>query len=351
MALTFSTRRRAKPTEGLARPTIGDVAKRAGVSVGTVSHVLNESREVSRERQDRVLAAVEQLGYVPNMLAQSLRRSHSRVIGVCIPDTSFSYFAALAAGVETLAAAEGYEVMHVFSLQDSATELRRVRMLLKYRIGGMLLLPTATPQETLNCLADAAVPTVILDRPIDDRRFDQAMVDLRSATMHAAEHLLALGHRRLLLLTGNQRWLISQRRIEGIRLALRRSGPGGTLRVLDRAPDIEGLLAQLAPVLRGRDAPTAVITTNSLAVAGVLQVLRRLGLRCPQDISLLAADEPRWAGLVDPTLAVIHAPAEEMARQGWALLRARIAGDAGRPKRIALEAELRPGGSIGAAPT
>ena len=333
-----------------ARATIGDVAQQAGVSVGTVSHVLTNARAVGADRRVRVLAAVEQLGYQPNILAQGLRRTRSDVIGMCVPHTAFGYFAGLTAAVETLAAADGYEVMHVFSGTDAATETRRVELLLRFRVDGLVLLPGAAPQGTLNRLADAGLPTIIIDRPVDDRRFDQVTVDLRAVTGRAAAHLAGLGHRRLLFVTGNHNILISQRRIEGIRLALRHAGAGGTLEVMERGPSEEALAHRLVDALNRVDPPTAIIATNTAGIAWIVHTLARHGIACPGRVSLVAADEPDWASVVQPSLWTLHRPANEVARQGWALLLARLRGETGRPRRIEVEATLRPGDSVGPAP-
>ncbi len=325
------------------------MARAAGVSTGTVSHVLNGSRDVSDTRRDAVLRAVKALGYVPNILAQGLRRHRSRIIGLCMPHSSFGYFVALSEAFEALAAQDGYEIMHVFSRQDGATELHRVQTLLRYDIGGLLLLPSWQPKQTLERMAESGVPTVILDRPIDDRRFDQVMVDVRVTMRRAVGELAALGHRRILFITANPKLLISRRRIEGIRLGLK-DAPGVEFRILQRVEREAGVVAQVQAVMRGEAAPTAILASNSQGVSWVVKALRGMGLRCPEDVSLIAVDEPVWAELVQPSLSVVHAPADEVSRHAWALLRARMEGAPDKPKRVALLPELRLGGSVGPAP-
>ena len=332
------------------RPTIADVARAAGVSVGTVSHVLNNSRGVSTERRDRVLHIVEELGYAPNLLAQGLRRTRSTVIGLCVPHANFAYFVGLAAEIERRAAIDGYDTMHLYSREDSAMELHRVRTLLTYKVGGFLLLPTAQPQKTLDVLADSHVPVVVLDRPIDDRRFDQVTVDTRAAMQGVSQYLIGLGHRRLLFITGQQRLLISQRRIDGIRQAIRQSGEPVRLDVLERGSSEDALHERLQPLLSGQDRPTAIITTNTVGTGWLVRILRQMGIACPAQISLVAADEPRWAGVIEPRLAAIHTPAELVAGEAWDRLLARMRGDVTRPRRIALDAELRLTGTIGPPP-
>jgi LacI family transcriptional regulator len=332
-----------------ARPTITDVAREAGVSTGTVSHVLNGSRDVSEARRERVMRAVEALGYVPNLLAQSLRRNRATLIGLCMPHAAFGYFVALSEAFEKLAAEQGYDILHVFSRQDSATELHRVETLLRFDIGGLLLLPSWEPAATLDRLARAAVPTVILDRPIEDARFDQVRVDVRAAMRRLALELVARGHRRLLFVSPDPRRLISRHRLEGLRQGLAEGGRG-TLDVLQRAPGEADFVAQLAAALKGPRRPTALLVTNTQSVGQTVEALRGFGLRCPEDVSLVAVDEPPWAEMATPRLAAIRPPAEEVAARAWALLLARLQGGRQKARRVALEPSLRLAESVGPAP-
>jgi LacI family transcriptional regulator len=273
------------------------------------------------------------------------------MVGLCSPHAGFRYFVAMSAALEALAERDGFEMLQVFSRSDGKAELRRVRMLAGLRVSGLLLLPSAEPQETLDWLARAAIPTVILDRPIDDRRFDQVTLDTRTAMRDVTSRLIGLGHRRLLFMTGNQRLLISQRRIEGIRTAIRASGESVTLRVLERDPRYEDAVShQITEAMRGVDPPTAIIGTNTTAIGAILSTLRRLGVGVPEQVSVVAADEPEWTGLMQPVLSAIHAPAQLIAAHAWSLLRAAIAGHGDRPRRIAVEAELRLTDSIGPPP-
>lgn len=342
-ALAGAARRRR------ARPTITDVAREAGVSTGTVSHVLNGSRDVSAERRDRVVQAVEALGYVPNLLAQSLRRNRATLIGLCMPHAAFGYFVALSEAFEKLAAEQGYDILHVFSRQNSATELHRVETLLRFDIGGLLLLPSWEPDATLDRLARAAVPTVILDRPIEDSRFDQVRVDVRAAMHKLALALVLRGHRRLLFISPDPRRLISRHRLEGLRQGLAEGGRA-TLEVMERKATEAEFRAQLAAALKGPRRPTALLVTNTQSVQQTVEALRGLGLRCPEDVSLVAVDEPAWAEMATPPLASIRPPAEEVARRAWDLLLARLQGGPRRARRVALEPELRLAASVGEAP-
>jgi LacI family transcriptional regulator len=224
-------------------------------------------------------------------------------------------------------------------------------MLARHNIASLFLLPSAMPQGTLNWLADTGLPTVILDRPIDDRRFDQVIVDMRAEMYRAGLRLISLGHRRLLFVTGKQHLLVSQRRIEGLRQAIRESGHPVTVRILERGADREEAVSgRIAEIMREEQAPTAIIGTNAVAIGWIIATLRRQTLQIREQISLLAADEPEWVRLMQPATSFVHAPASVVAAQACALLRARMEGFGGRPRRISIDPELHVADSIGPAP-
>src|ERR1700712_366218 len=153
------------------KPTISDVASRAGVSVGTVSHVLNGTINVSAALRARVDGAMQALGYEQNMLAHAQRRQRAPVVGLSVPHVGSAYLAALIDSFEDIAAGRGYQVMQVLTRRDPDVELRRVRELLRHRIAGLLLVPTLDPRETLDLIHASGTPAVLVDRPNQDGRF------------------------------------------------------------------------------------------------------------------------------------------------------------------------------------
>jgi LacI family transcriptional regulator len=343
----WNTRDPAMTTPKLpGTPTILDVARRALVSVGTVSHVLNDSANVSDERRDRVLGAIAGLGYVPNGLAQGLRRRESRVVGLCAPVTSSAYFAALLEAFEDLAAREGYELMQVLSRGEPELELRRVQALLARKVDGMLLIPSVDPRDALEAIAASGVPVIVVDRASNDRRFDYVTIDDRAAMRDATRHLVGLGHHRLLYLVRDPRLVTTRRRIQGFREAAARATIPIDAQVCQRAPDERVFARQIELALRGRHAPTAIIASNSDIALSLLRGLKQLAVRCPDDVSVLAFDEPVWADVLTPTLACVRHPTALIASRAWQLLLQRMRGERGAPQRVALAAELVPGESI-----
>jgi LacI family transcriptional regulator len=327
--------------------TIHDVAARAGVSSGTVSNVINGSREVSEARREKVVRAIQELGYLPNGLAQGLRRSRSRVVGLCVPDSASSYFAALIDTVEDIAADQGYEVMQVLSRHSSGVEQNRVRALLSHRIAGLLMIPGLEPKTTFDLIAGTSTPAVILDRLWEDDRFDYVTIDNRAAMRDVVKALVHRGHRRLVYVVSYPGLITTRQRIETFEQTAREVAIPVTTQILQHGESEPVLAERLADTLTGADPPTAIIASNSVVTLWTMRTLKSLGIRCPTQVSVISFDEPEWADLIEPSLSIVRQPTAEVARTGWSLLMSRIIDRNTPRKHIEMKAELIVRGSVG----
>ena len=321
------------------RVRLQDVARRARVSAGTVSHVLTGHAQVSDALRQRVQNAIDALGYVPNFHAQGLRRSLSRMIGLCMPLASTAYMSSLSETLEDIASGAGYHVMHVFSRHDPATELDRIKDLVRYRADGLVLMPSVNPAPTLDWVAQKGVPLVLVDRPIDDSRFDQVTLDNRASMREVATRLIALGHRRIAFICHSRSRLVTRHRIEALAAGCAAT-PACLYDVLEFQDDPDFLRDELARVLAQRPTPTAIVTSNSHHASVVLGILAASGTRVPEDVSMVTFDDPEWAMLTRPQLSVVRQPARAIARAAWDLLLQRINGIAGPPRTVSLEATI-----------
>jgi LacI family transcriptional regulator len=319
---------------------ISDVARRARVSVGTVSHVLTGSANVSAARRARVERAIEDLGYVPNFHAQGLRRSLSRIVGICFPHVSTAYLNELSETFEEVASRDGYGVMHVFSRHDPATELDRIKELIRYRVDGLILFPSGAPGKALDFAHRKSVPLVVVDRPTQDARFDHVILDNRKAIREVAQRLIELDHARLLFVFRSRSRLVTQHRLHGLEAARRQAAKPVEILPLEFQNDERFLRDELARILRAPGAPTAIITSNSHQAALVLGFLRDLCIRCPDDVSVISFDDSEWSNLVTPRLSVIRQPAMAMAEAAWDLLMQRVNGVERAVRIVALEAAI-----------
>jgi LacI family transcriptional regulator len=332
-------------------PTILDVAERAGVSVGTVSNVLSGTTRVSERRQQRVREAIEELSYTQNRLAQGLRRRRSPLVGLCVPHTSVAYFAKLVDAFEAVASRRGFEIMQILSHEDPRIEYQRVTSLLNYQLGGLILVASLRPEKTLDAVARSGTPLVVVDRPVGAGRFDQVTFDNRGAMREAVRGLVALGHRRILFVVRIRRLATTLQRVAALRAAAREAVPTVTTAVMECGNDDSAtIMARVSELLRGPHPPTAIIASNSVFAACILRVFEALGVRCPDEVSLLAFDQPEWAGLVTPKLAVVRQPTEEVARTAWEFLMRRMDDEASPVQTAELHAEVVLNGSVGRPP-
>lgn len=327
----------------MRKPTIHDVARMAGVSIGTVSNVMNGTRIVSADRRVKVEQAMLELGYLRNSLAQTLKSNHSRVVGVCVPTTASAYFLALLEALEEIAASENFELLQVLSGHDPENERRRVETLLAHRIAGLIMIPSHHPQRTFELLSKTRTPVVMVDRLWPDERFDYVTMNNRKAMTEAVAKLLALGHRRMLYVARYPNLVTTQQRIEAFRQS---AGDGATVLICD---DDDSVFAEhLIDSLSGPYGSTAAIASNSIIAVRMLRALKSGGMSCPNDVSLLIFDDPPWADVMNPSLSVIRHPTRDIAAQAWELLIQRIQEQAdnappagGRHIELSAEVELR----------
>jgi LacI family transcriptional regulator len=316
------------------------VARRADVSVGTVSNVLNGTSRVSDERRKRVLQAVEALGYSQNLLAQGLRKRRSTMVGLCVPHTSVAYFSALVNAFEELASARGYELMQVLSHRDPKQELKRVDALLRYKIGGLILVPTINPAQTLKLVQRSGTPLVVVDRATTGQRLDQVTFDNRGAMFDAARQLIALGHRRILFLMRERELIVVRQRIAGLQAAAKESPEKVHVEIQQCEYDSVAITARLRKEFAGPHPPTAIIASNSAHASWCLRAFRALKINYPREVSLLCFDEPDWADIVTPALSVVRQPTEAIARKAWEFLIRRMTDEAKNVQREELRAEV-----------
>lgn len=322
------------------RPTVADVAERAGVSLGTVSNVLKGVVPVSPKTREKVLKAIEELDYRQNMLAQGLRAKRAPIVGVCVPHTSITYFSELMDAFEEVASSHNVEIMQVLSRQDSEKEYHRVKSLLNYRVGGLIIVPTMNPERTYEMIMETGVPAVVVDRaPAGDFPFDRVTFDNHAAMRRAGLELIQRGHRNILFVVHQRQLNVTVQRVEGLQEAAHSSSEKVTTTVIECA-DQSALTAQLSAQLTRRDRPTAVIVSNSRLATWVFRAFKVLQVKCPDDLSLVAFDEPEWADIVTPTLSVVRQPTREIAIMAWRFLLHRMARDVDGIQQIQLEAEV-----------
>jgi LacI family transcriptional regulator len=304
---------------------MADVARRAGVSISTVSHVLNGTRKVSPETARAVEDAIRDVGYIQNTLARALARSATNSVGVAISAISNHYFSEIVRAIEAECARHGLMIFLSDTRDDPEHELKVVHALHQRRVDGLILAPAADPeQRVLRYLERNQVPAVLIDR-LASPRFDQVGVENSRATTELVLHLAAHGHRRIALISGLEGLTTTQERIAGYRAGLEAAGlPWDGALVRSGGSLVEPAQAALALLLREAAPPTAIVSGNNLMTIGAMRALREAGLDVPRDIALVAFDDFDWADSFSPRLTVMAQPCEELGTRAVRLLMRRI---------------------------
>ena len=321
--------------------TIGDVAKRAGVSTMTVSRVINNSGYINAKTRERVEQAIAELGYIPNALARSLRFKRTKTLALILTDITNPFFTTLARGVEDTASELGFTVMFCNTDEAQADEAEYLNLLVQKQVDGVLLVPVHSSLDSITFLRNQHVPFVVLDRRIPTMQVDTVRCDSEQGAHQIVAHLLALGHQRIAFLSGPPQVTTAADRLAGYRRALLDAG------LANMAAEYFGAFNDVSGYRMTREAltapvqPTALFATNSLMAIGALRALREAGLRVPQDISVVAFDDLPAALTFDPFLTVVVQPAYEMGRQATLLLLERLANPApDQPREIILPIEM-----------
>lgn len=313
---------------------MADVAAAAGVSVTTVSHVLNNTRPVSEELRRRVHDAVAASGYTTNSVARALATRNTMLIGVVMSFLSNPFFAPLVSSIEKTARRHGYTLLLTDNHENAADEATQVKIMIDRRVDGVILAPASSkPEQLLDLLSERGMPAVLVDR-FADNRFDEVGVENTEPTADLVTHFAERGHTRIGFVSGRVGLSTTVERLAGYRLGLERAGlPFDRRLVRSGASRVEPATAAVHALLAVPDPPTAVIPANNAMTIGVLRGLRDRGVRVPRDMCVAAFDDIAWADLMSPSLTAMEQPIPEMGNLAAKLLINRIGGYTGPPEQ------------------
>lgn len=336
------------PSPGRSRPTVADVAARAGVSTATVSRVLAQDGGATPAVKERVRAAARELGYRPNLSARTLRVRQRKVIGLVLPDMHNPFFTGVAHGVEETLCAAGYTLLLGNSADDAGRERRHLEVFHDEDVAGLVLVPCNAEGADYAPLAEWNVPMVAIDRTPGGIHVDFVNTDNQQSAHDAAAHLLRAGHRSLALINGPERLEVCRARKRGVIEAMREAGRAAEdLVVINADFRAPGGAAAMQALLDRKPKPRAVLITNNLMTLGALEVVHARGVRVPEDLALVSFDDVPWAHALHPPLTAVAQPAIELGRTAASLLLERI-GDPSRPPRtVTLSNRLNIRGSCG----
>ncbi|AHI01896.1 LacI family DNA-binding transcriptional regulator [Kutzneria albida] len=307
----------------MGRPTMEDVAARAGVSRALVSLVMRGSPKVSEQRRQAVLLAAEELGYSPHAMARSLASATSTVLGAMVSDLHNAFFAEVVEGLEAAASAEGFDLILNTGGRSPSRERRAVDSLLSFRPAGIALLGPVVPASTIASAA-AQAPTVLVSRASRLSTVDTVNDDGEAGSGLAVDHLVQLGHRAIAHLDGGNGSQSSLRR-KGYVAAMQRNGLQ-PLVIASEYTDTAGAKAIRALLERGEPLPTAIVAANDFNAVGAISALEDAGLRVPDDVSVVGYDNTSLAALRHVSLTTVDQPRNEMGRLAAEALLERVRG-------------------------
>lgn len=331
------------------RVTIRDVAARAGVSINTVSRVLNGRPDVKPTTRDRVQQVIAELGYRPNRLARSLTGRSSRMVGLVVTDCTNPNTARQIQVIQQVLVAVGYAVLIFDTQEDAAAEQAAIDLLLEQVADGVILTPVSNRGDGLASLGQQ-VPLILLNRETEEPiACDIVLNDNAGGARAATEHLIALGHRRIGYVTARKDVSTVRDRLAGYRGALIAAGlPADDQFVVRAEITVKDASAATRGLLDRPARPTAILAYNDLMAVGVLAALTEAGRRVPDDIALVGYDDIAYAPYLSVPLTTVRQQTQRMGRTAARMLLERFGGAEMPPRRVVLAPDLIVRASSGA---
>jgi LacI family transcriptional regulator len=333
----------------MAKASIKDVARQAGVSIATVSHVINDTRFVREETRQKVLDAIEVLNYQPNAVARGLVTNSTQKIGLVISDITNPFFTAVTRGVEDEINQHRYNTILCNTDEDPQREDDYLRLLTTQQIDGLIIAPTGIRCESLLQMAEANLPIVLLDRTTPDLEAPLFNVNNVDGAYQAIRYLISLGHQRIGFVIGADAISTQRDRLAGAKLALREANlplddnlivqadphfygilpyqPSSAVRPLPHQQTLPSAYQALRKLLALPNRPSAIFVSSNQLTIGALYAFKESGLKCPEDISLVSFDDHDWAPLFSPALTVVRQPTYQLGRLAANLLMTLIKGE------------------------
>ncbi len=319
--------------------TMAEVAELAGVSIATVSRVLNGHSTVAPELRVRVSAAVEELSYRPNRLAQNLRRRNAEMIGVVISDIENPHFAEMIHVAEEEAYQRGYRMLLCNTDESSEKQRAYLQVLADERPVGVIIAPCDASGPEIGELIDMGIPVVAFDRPVKDERADAVLADNFEAARLGVEHLAGSGATRIGYVGISTEIETGARRLAGYKAAM--AALGLEARCVDGGLRLATGFRATEQLLREWPEMEAMVVGNNMVTLGALRALRAHNRRVPEEIAVVAFDDPSWAELVQPPLTTLAQPVRAMTSTAVRLLIDTIEGRRREPQTIVFHFDLK----------
>jgi LacI family transcriptional regulator len=337
-----------------AKPTLSEVARRAGVGTTTVSRVINGGHRVSPETLLQVSRAIEALGYVPNQAARILKGYSTKTVGLVIPSIADPFFSQCAEAIQAVARANGSLLIVTTTQNDPRAEIDNINVLVRHQVDGLILAPANSHSPMLRQLLDTLrVPVVAIDRPVAHSGIPSVVADNFRGAVLATEHLLGHGYKRILCLTGESTLFTIRERIRAYCLTMEKAGVEVLLDT--SVKDYKSAEYAIESLLSGANPPDAIFTLKNSTTIYAFEALQKLNVPIPGRVALLGYDDFELASTVRPSISVVEQPIEEIARLAGEVLFDQLldreaqsnTGRSGKSQQIKLETRLVPRASCG----
>lgn len=311
----------------MKKTTIVDIAKRMKISASTVSRALSDHSEVSQKTKEKVKKIAREMNYQPNIVAQSLKRGHSKIIGVLVPQVRHMFFAEIMAGISDVADEAGYNVLICQSNENYEKEVKNVETLIQQQIAGLLVSvsETTTNFDHFNLLKNNKIPLVFFDRVCEEVEASQVGVNDYESAFEAVEYLIQRGYKRIAHLAGFSQLPIARERMRGYRDALAKYHYSDDLVVENGLNEEDGAHSFLSLYNNVTEKPDAIFAVTDPVAIGAYQEIKKMGLKIPDDIALMGFSNNPIASLIEPPMSTVDQPAYEIGKEAVKLLLEHIA--------------------------
>ncbi|MFB5192568.1 LacI family DNA-binding transcriptional regulator [Alicyclobacillus fastidiosus] len=322
--------------------TMADVAKLAGVSVMTVSRIINGSGTVKESTRKRVLRAMEEMNYVPKGYTKQVIQHEISTLVLIVPDITNPFFTFIARGMEDVAKKQGYRVFLANTDENINKEKQYIQMCIEFHADGVLIAPVGDDSKAnLELLDKQGIPFVLIDREVEGVQVDVVKSDIIGCSRALVEHLIELGHRRIAVVTGPSNNRASRERVEGYLQALERNHLVTSEEFMKRSTmtrDIDPKF--IDELLNLEEPPTAMFVANMFQYAHAVRRLGELGLRIPEDMSIVGFGNSDYLAAIDSAFTSAIQPTYSFGSLGTQMLIERIEGLHEMPRRIVLEGDI-----------
>jgi DNA-binding LacI/PurR family transcriptional regulator len=324
--------------------TLKEVAKKANVSITTVSRVINDPEKVNTETRERVREAMEALNFQPNRVAQRLRgnKGRSRLLGLIIPDIQNQFYSSIVRGIEDMSYGKDYAIILCNTDENPEKEKFYLDVLKSESVDGIILPPIRQNGNLIRELLEAKIPVICFDRKLSSESIDTVIVDNEMGGYMAASHLLEAGHKKIAVITSSLQFTSFEDRLRGYENALVDSGIEINEKLIKKGDHRKSETGKMLTLelLDQNPGPTAIFVLNNQMALGAIEAINERKLKIPDDISIVGFDDIQWARVISPSITVIRQPAYEMGRRIAELFFQKVKDPEREPVQIILQPKL-----------